>query len=94
MDASIINSEEMDGLNFSHHRLIHNKRKIQKIVISKEGDGAFAVVDRDTFWRRISDGKDFRWNGRACKIYTKLDDGDWKMISQTALDYSIISGPE
>jgi ketosteroid isomerase-like protein len=80
---------------FASHKLVHNKRKIQKIVISKEGNGAFAVVDIDTLWRRNSDGKDFRWNGRTCKIYTKLDNGNWKMISQTGvLDYSIISGPE
>jgi len=28
----------------------HNKREIKKIEISKEGDGAFAVVDIDTLW--------------------------------------------
>jgi len=30
------------------HKLIHNVREIRKIVISDEGDGAFAVVDVDT----------------------------------------------
>ncbi|AFU58082.1 putative cytochrome c biogenesis protein [Candidatus Nitrososphaera gargensis Ga9.2] len=33
---------------FNSHRLVHNARKIQKIVVSKEGDGAFVVVDVDT----------------------------------------------
>jgi ketosteroid isomerase-like protein len=73
---------------FASHRLVHNNRKIVKIVVSKEGDGAFAVVDIDTLWQRISDGKDFHWHGRACKIYTKVND-QWKMISHTGLlDYS------
>ena len=35
---------------FDNHELIHNKREIKKIVISKEDDGAFAVVDIDTLW--------------------------------------------
>jgi ketosteroid isomerase-like protein len=70
---------------FASHRLVHNIRKIRKIVISKEGDGAFAVVDVDTLWSRISDGKDFHWHGRACKVYTKINDGQWKMISHTGL---------
>ena len=73
---------------FASHRLVHNNRKIVKINVSKEADGAFAVVDVDTLWQRISDGKDFHWHGRACKIYTKLND-KWKMISHTGLlDYS------
>lgn len=73
---------------FASHRLVHNNRKIVKIVVSKEGDGAFAVVDIDTLWQRISDRKDFHWHGRACKIYTKVND-QWKMISHTGLlDYS------
>lgn len=69
---------------FASHRLIHNNRKIQKIVISEEGDGAFAVVDVDTRWRRLDNGKDFHWKGRACKIYTKVN-GVWKMIGHTGL---------
>src|ERR671918_2875937 len=69
---------------FASHRLIHNKRKIQKIVVSREGDGAFAVVDVDTLWKRLDDGKDFHWKGRACKIYTKVN-GVWKMIGHTGL---------
>jgi hypothetical protein len=53
--------------HFASHRLVHNIRKIRKIVISKGGDVVFAVVDVDTLWRRISDGKDFHWHGCACK---------------------------
>ena len=44
---------------FASHRLVHNNRKIVKIVVSKECNGAYAVVDVDTSWQRISDGKDF-----------------------------------
>jgi ketosteroid isomerase-like protein len=73
---------------FASYKLVHNIRKIQKIVVSKEGDGAFAVVDVDTLWRKISDLHCF---GRACKIYTKVIDGQWKMISHTGLlDYPSI----
>src|SRR6266496_2639422 len=35
---------------FDTHRLVHNKREIIKIKISREDDGAFAVVDIDTLW--------------------------------------------
>jgi ketosteroid isomerase-like protein len=69
---------------FTSHRLIHNNRRIQKIVVSKEGDGAFAVVDVDTLWRRLDNGNDFHWKGRACKIYTKVN-GTWKIIGHTGL---------
>jgi ketosteroid isomerase-like protein len=69
---------------FASHQLIYNNRKIQKIVVSKEGDGAFAVVDVDTLWRRLDNGKDFHWKGRACKIYTTVN-GVWKMIGHTGL---------
>lgn len=71
---------------FSRHVLVHNLRETRKIEVSKEGDGAFAVVDIDTLWRD-AEGRDFHWLGRACKIYTKLA-GEWKMIAQTGLlDY-------
>jgi ketosteroid isomerase-like protein len=33
---------------FRNYQLIHNIRKTIKIVISEQGDGAFAVVDVDT----------------------------------------------
>lgn len=71
---------------FDSHTLVHNRRRLVRIEVSKEEDGAFAVVDVDTLWRDRR-GRDFHWVGRACKIYTKVD-GEWKMIAQTGLlDY-------
>ena len=71
---------------FDTHTLIHNHREIKKIVMSQEGDGAFAVVDIDTLWRDSS-GNDNHWKGRVCKVYTKMDH-DWKLIMHTgALQY-------
>ena len=72
---------------FDTHRLARNQREIKKIEISKEGDGAFAVVDIDTLW--ISgDGKENHWRGRTCKVYAKVGD-ELKMTMQTCvLDYS------
>ncbi|PYS38064.1 MAG: hypothetical protein DMF71_17420 [Acidobacteria bacterium] len=72
---------------FDTHRLAHNKRELKKIEISKEGDGAFAVVDIDTLWIDRN-GNENHWQGRTCKVYTKTGD-EWKMIMQTGvLDYS------
>ena len=68
---------------FDTHTLVHNHRVTQKIAVSAQGDGAFAVVDVDTLWRRSS-GEEFHWLGRACKIYTLVPEG-WKMIAQTGL---------
>ena len=68
---------------FDTHKLIHNKREIKKIDISKEGDGAFAVVDIDTLWRD-SNGNDNHWKGRVCKVYTKMQDS-WKLIMHTGV---------
>jgi len=71
---------------FDTHELVHNIREIRKIVITEEGDGAFAVVDVDTLWRD-SGGNDFHWKGRACKVYSKVGD-EWKMTMHTGLlDY-------
>lgn len=71
---------------FDTHTLIHNHRAIQKIVVSEEGDGAFAVVDIDTLWRDQA-GRDNHWKGRVCKVYTKMPSG-WKLIMHTgALQY-------
>jgi ketosteroid isomerase-like protein len=71
---------------FETHELIHNRRRIVKIVLSREMDGAFAVVDVDTLWRDGA-GRDFHWKGRACKVYTKVG-GEWKLVMQTGLlDY-------
>ena len=72
---------------FDTHELVHNHRRIVKVVVSEEGDGAFAVVDVDTLWRETATAKDFHWKGRACKIYTKTRK-EWKLIAHTGLlDY-------
>ncbi len=71
---------------FETHELVHNRREIVNIVVSREKDGAFAVVDVDTLWRDAT-GRNFHWKGRACKIYTKVG-GEWKLIAHTGLlDY-------
>ena len=36
---------------FDTHTLVHNRRVTQRIAVSAQGDGAFAVVDVDTLWR-------------------------------------------
>src|SRR6202166_2316099 len=36
---------------FRDYELVHNRRTTLRIVLSEEGDGAFAVVDVDTLWR-------------------------------------------
>ena len=69
---------------FKTHELEHNRRRTVRIAVSAEGDGAFAVVDVDTLWRRRSDGEPFHWLGRACKGYTKVA-GAWKLIFHTGL---------
>lgn len=72
---------------FATHRLAHNKRELKKIVVSKEGDGAFAVVDIDTLWLD-REGRENHWKGRVCKVYSKVN-GEWKMTMQTGvLDYA------
>ena len=71
---------------FDTHRLIHNRRRTARIVVSEEGDGAFAVVDVDTLWRRTG-GQESHWRGRACKVYSRVA-GEWKLIMHTGLlDY-------
>lgn len=69
---------------FDTHTLVHNVRKIVRVAISEQQDGAFAVVDVDTLWQNTSSGALFHWNGRACKGYT-LADGEWKLIFHTGL---------
>jgi hypothetical protein len=72
---------------FDTHELVHNRRKIVRIEVSAEEDGAFAVVDIDTAWRRRSDGEEQRWLGRVCKVYS-LVNGEWKLTMHTgALQY-------
>lgn len=69
---------------FDTHDLIHNIRKIIIIEISKEGDGAFAVVDVDTLWCNKTTKENFHWKGRSCKVYTKVSN-EWKLIMHTGL---------
>jgi len=71
---------------FDKYDLVHNIRDTKRIEISKEEDGAFAVVDVNTLWKTKS-GDELHWNGRACKIYTTCN-SRWVMISQMGLlDY-------
>jgi len=77
---------------FETHRLAHNHRVIRKIEISKEHDGAFAVVDIDTLWIDPA-GNHNHWQGRVCKVYAKVG-GEWKMTMHTGvLDYSGLETP-
>jgi len=69
---------------FDTHQLIHNHRTTLRVVVSEQGDGAFAVVDVDTLWRNRASNADFHWKGRACKIYTKVGDR-WLFLFQTGL---------
>lgn len=72
---------------FRTHELVHNRRTTVRIAVSEQGDGAFAVVDVDTFWRNRATGEAFHWEGRACKGYTKVRDR-WLLIFHTGLlDY-------
>jgi ketosteroid isomerase-like protein len=71
---------------FDLHSLVHNRRKILKVLVTPEKDGGLAVVEVDTLWRDAA-GRDFHWLGRACKVYAKVGD-EWKMTMHTGLlDY-------
>ena len=69
---------------FDTHMLVHNQREIKRIVVSAEGDGAFAVVDIDTLWRHKQTAEPQHWKGRTCKIYTQVGT-QWKRIAQTVV---------
>jgi hypothetical protein len=68
---------------FIENKLVHNTRKIMKIEVSNEGDGAFAVVDIDTLWRD-KEGNESHWKGRVCKVYSKVGD-KWLMTMHTGV---------
>jgi hypothetical protein len=68
---------------FNSHKLAHNKRKIKKILISNEKDGAMAVVDIDTLWID-KDNNQNHWKGRVCKVYSKVG-VEWKMTMHTGV---------
>jgi hypothetical protein len=67
---------------FRTHELVHNKRRTVSIAMSIERDGAFAVVDVDTLWRKRTDGALFHWKRRACKGYTKIG-SEWLVVYHT-----------
>ena len=72
---------------FDSATLLRNDRRIAKIILSKEGDGALAVVDIDTLWQ-MRDGTKDHWKGRVGKVYAKLSTGEWKITMHTGvLDY-------
>ena len=68
---------------FDTHELAHNNREIKKIVVSKEKDGAFAVVDIDTLWI-AKGGQRNHWKGRVCKVYARVGN-EWKMTMHTGV---------
>jgi ketosteroid isomerase-like protein len=69
---------------FKTHELIRNERKTLRVVVSEQGDGAFAVVDVDTLWRHRISHDPFHWKGRSCKVYTKVGER-WLFLFQTGL---------
>lgn len=78
---------------FRTHELVHNHRQTIRIVVTDQGDGAFAVVDVDTLWRHRLTSTDNHWKGRACKVYTRVQDR-WLLISHTGLlEYGAGHGP-
>jgi len=68
---------------FNNRELIHNHRRILKIAVSEQGDGAFAVVEIDTLWRD-KNGDEYHWKGIVSKGYTKTNEG-WKLIMHTGV---------
>jgi hypothetical protein len=69
---------------FDTHRLVHNIRKIRKIVVSEEKDAGFAVVDIDTLWIEKNTNAENHWKGRVCKVYSKVGE-EWKMTMHTGV---------
>lgn len=69
---------------FRSHDLVCNRRRTLRIEVSKQGDGAFAVVDVDTRWRNRKTKKLSCWQGRACKGYSKVR-GRWLLVFHTGL---------
>lgn len=69
---------------FDTHELVHNRRVIRKIEISREADAALAVVDIDTLWRDRQ-GRDNHWKGRVSKGYTRMPNHEWKLIFHTGV---------
>jgi ketosteroid isomerase-like protein len=70
---------------FATHDLVRNIRHTRKIMVTEEGDGALAVVDIDTLWRHKETGAESLWKGRVSKTYTRLANGEWKLISHSGV---------
>lgn len=69
---------------FSEYDLVRNDRRIEKITVTEQCDGALAVVDIDTLWRSRSGSGDMHWLGRTGKTYVRTG-GGWKMVSQSGV---------
>lgn len=69
---------------FQSFELVRNVRLTKKIELSAEGDGAFAVVDIDTLWKNKHTGDTMHWEGRVCKVYSKVGD-QWKLTMHTGV---------
>jgi ketosteroid isomerase-like protein len=69
---------------FRSHTLVHNVRTTERISVTEQHDGAFAIVDVDTLWRHKHNDALNHWQGRACKVYTKVN-RKWLFIHQTGL---------
>lgn len=69
---------------FATHNLIRNDRETVRASVSPEGDAGLAVVDVDTLWRTKESGADLHWQGRACKVYSRVGQ-EWKMTMHTGL---------
>jgi ketosteroid isomerase-like protein len=75
---------------FDYLDSVHNHRNTVKIEVSPEEDAALAVMDIDSLWRTKDTKQDVYWKGPVCKIYTRMSDGEWKLIFQTGpLDYGL-----
>jgi ketosteroid isomerase-like protein len=69
---------------FNENKLIHNNREIVKIIVSEEGDGAFAVVDIDTLWEKSETHEKNHWFGRVSKTYAKINN-EWRLTMHTGV---------
>jgi len=69
---------------FATHELVHNRRQTLRIAVTEQRDGGFAVVDVDTLWRNRTLSTTSHWQGRACKVYTRVGNR-WFFLFQTGL---------
>jgi hypothetical protein len=64
--------------------------EIRKVLVSNEGDGAFAVVDVDTLWQNTKTKMIFIGKADHARCTKMSKDGKWKMIAPMGLlDYGI-----